>query len=1011
MAGVNEELIIRIVPELDKGAVKSVQDQLNAISPKVPIGSAGGGAGGSVVADLKAQQAEMKKVFDGIQQRLIQEDILFRTTRIRLQREIEGIRQQGAQGKITNDQMLQGVAKLESEMVSAADNARNAYQGLAEEIGRTASQFKDVEGVLQSLQAVDKELSVRVVPELDKAAIKSVEDQISAIKPKAPIAVPVSVGGVADMKAQQVEMKKVFDGIQQRLIQEDILLRTTRMRIQREIELTRQQAAQGKITNEQMIQSIAMFEAEAVDAANNARIAYDGLNEELGYTASQFQDVDGVLKQTNRVQTKLLVNTGHLDTGFVTMATSLDKITSQTKNSSLAFMNFGRIIQDAPFGLIGIANNIDPMLNSFSALSNEIDVTTGRMRGFGGAMKALGSQLFGPAGLIFLLGSALPSALLVLQSRQREASKEADFLADALKRVADEFGRLSATAASKRGLSQINSELEVTTRTLDIVSQELSKLEDQINQEAQIAVSDQLVQSLKDYKKELEDQNKELLFRLRTEKLSLESNKENLEGERQNIQAQEVINRLKEQGRVAASLSLEEQYKRRKELTDLEIESLRITDKAQAELLSKQEELRWRMVDLIKDTTIIQTAEGRHLFQALRDEFFSLEKETISSTSGFIDRTLKQQALLSIAYQNNLYLAEDENLTYEQRQKYFDTAINQKRNELELQRQSLQEQLKLTTDEQAQIGIEVQLINLGQESVELNRQAAQFAQKRADAVFQEWLTRQQNISAMEEEIRIMEQRSLDEVLPIDDDTDNLSLRLDLARDEIDRETNYRIEQAIRAGDRIMALDIEKNAFLQAKYQEYLNARYSEEEAMARAIAERNKEFANAEKDVRMEAATEIFQATGELASAAATAIFGDSKGVAIAQVVIDTAMGIQKIWAQSGINPVVGALASAALAAKGITAISKIRQAKPGSGNVSSDSGTPFVREAMYQGVGPNTGQLISTNADQSAAMASPNQMGSREGVTIQANVDRRGLAIAVREGEQEIRTEQFAYV
>jgi len=43
--------------------------------------------------------------------------------------------------------------------------------------------------------------------------------------------------------------------------------------------------------------------------------------------------------------------------------------------------------------------------------------------------------------------------------------------------------------------------------------------------------------------------------------------------------------------------------------------------------------------------------------------------------------------------------------------------------------------------------------------------------------------------------------------------------------------------------------------------------------------------------------------------------------------------------------------------------------------------------------------------------MASPNQMGSREGVTIQANVDRRGLAIAVREGEQEIRTEQFAYV
>jgi hypothetical protein len=866
------------------------------------------------------------------------------------------------------------------------------------------------------MAGVNEELIIRIVPELDKGAVKSVQDQLNAIKPNVAIGGKGGGGGggggaTADMKAQQVEMKKVFDGIQQRLIQEDILLRTTRMRIQREIELTRQQAAQGKITNEQMIQSVAMFEAEAVDAANNARIAYDALNQEIGITASQFQDVDGVLKQTNRVQSKLLVNTGHLDSGFVTMATSLDKITSQTKNSSLAFMNFGRIIQDAPFGLIGIANNIDPMLVSFQNLSNEIDVTTGKMRGFGGAMKALGSQLFGPAGLIFLLGSALPSALLVLQEYQRKASKESDALAEAIKRVADEFGRLAGQAAKGKGISQVNAELDTTVKTLDAVRNEQKRINLEIEEQASIqartlasgqdyaAVRNELVKSARE-EKAVELEQLDIAIK------SLEANEKNLNNAKIEITAEGVIGRLQRENGIAASLSLEEQYKRRKELTDLEIESLRITDKAQAELLSKQEELRWRMVDLIKDTTIIQTAEGRQLFQALRDEFFSLEKETISSTSGFIDRTLKQQALLSIAYQNNLYLAEDENLTYEQRQKYFDTAINQKRNELELQRQSLQEQLKLTTDEQAQIGIEVQLINLGQESVELNRQAAQFAQKRADAIFQEWLTRQQNILAMEEEIRIMEQRSLDEVLPIDDNTDNLSLRLDLARDEIDRETNYRIEQAIRAGDRIMALDIEKNAFLQAKYQEYLNARYSEEEAMAMAIAERNKEFANAEKDMRKEAFNDIFQAAGELASAALTAIFGDSKGVAIAQVVIDTAMGIQKIWAQSGMNPIVGGLLTAALAAKGITAISKIRNTEVGDSGSSGPQrgGNILVSQVTERGT-----QAQGMGAISSAANAAPPQQDGRP-ISVFATVDRRGLALAVRDGERSIRTQQYDF-
>jgi hypothetical protein len=594
---------------------------------------------------------------------------------------------------------------------------------------------------------------------------------------------------------------------------------------------------------------------------------------------------------------------------------------------------------------------------------------------------------------------------------QRKTAKEAEVLGDAFKKVADEFARLSATAAGERGLKQVTRELDIVNQNVTLVNNEFAKTEEQIQSlviaQAEFALSTgQVAKTEGQIREAFREQNKELFFKLDNTKKTLDAQKEQLETEKSSIEATQFISDLRKQSNIAESLSIKEQIELRKKLTDLEIRTIELTNAAQAEVLRNVEKLKEEIRSIANDPELWGTAQGMKAISALRTEITNVQNGVNKSTSAFIDRTLKQQALLSIAYQNNLYLAEDENLTYEQRQKYFDTAINQKRNELELQRQSLQEQLKLTTDEQAQIGIEVQLINLGQESVELNRQAAQFAQKRADAIFQEWLTRQQNILAMEEEIRIMEQRSLDEVLPIDDNTDNLSLRLDLARDEIDRETNYRIEQAIRVGDRIMALDIEKNAFLQAKYQEYLNARYSEEEAMAMAIAERNKEFANAEKDMRKEAFNDIFQAAGELASAALTAIFGDSKEVAIAQVVIDTAMGIQKIWAQSGMNPIVGGLLTAALAAKGITAISKIRNTEVGDSGSSGPQrgGNILVSQVTERGT-----QAQGMGAISSAANAAPPQQDGRP-ISVFATVDRRGLALAVRDGERSIRTQQYDF-
>lgn len=57
-----------------------------------------------------------------------------------------------------------------------------------------------------------------------------------------------------------------------------------------------------------------------------------------------------------------------------------------------ALTNLGRVAQDAPFGFIGIQNNLNPLLESFQRLKAESGST-------GNALKTLAGSLIGPAGL------------------------------------------------------------------------------------------------------------------------------------------------------------------------------------------------------------------------------------------------------------------------------------------------------------------------------------------------------------------------------------------------------------------------------------------------------------------------------------------------------------------------------------------------------------------------------------------------------------------------------------
>ena len=68
------------------------------------------------------------------------------------------------------------------------------------------------------------------------------------------------------------------------------------------------------------------------------------------------------------------------------------KLNTGTNQAAFALQNLGRVAQDAPFGFIGIQNNLNPLLESFQRLKVETGST-------GGALKALGSSLLGAGGV------------------------------------------------------------------------------------------------------------------------------------------------------------------------------------------------------------------------------------------------------------------------------------------------------------------------------------------------------------------------------------------------------------------------------------------------------------------------------------------------------------------------------------------------------------------------------------------------------------------------------------
>ena len=79
------------------------------------------------------------------------------------------------------------------------------------------------------------------------------------------------------------------------------------------------------------------------------------------------------------------------------LGTAFKKMPNASGQATMALSNLSRVAQDAPYGFMGIANNINPLLESFQRLQSSTGST-------GAALKAMGSVLIGPAGIGLAVG-------------------------------------------------------------------------------------------------------------------------------------------------------------------------------------------------------------------------------------------------------------------------------------------------------------------------------------------------------------------------------------------------------------------------------------------------------------------------------------------------------------------------------------------------------------------------------------------------------------------------------
>lgn len=178
---------------------------------------------------------------------------------------------------------------------------------------------------------------------------------------------------------------------------------------------------------------------------------------------------DNILKGIIQLEAKgVSQTTSAVNASVSKMERGLKKIPNASNQATFALTNLSRVAQDAPYGFIGISNNLNPLLESFQRLR----ATTGSNVS---ALKELGKSLAGAGGIGLALGIASSLAVVFgdrlfgVNKAAKEAKSSADQLRESIKGI---FQNAAKEAAEVGSLIQVlKSETETRERKLAAIKE------------------------------------------------------------------------------------------------------------------------------------------------------------------------------------------------------------------------------------------------------------------------------------------------------------------------------------------------------------------------------------------------------------------------------------------------------------------------------------------------------------------------------------------------------------
>jgi hypothetical protein len=130
------------------------------------------------------------------------------------------------------------------------------------------------------------------------------------------------------------------------------------------------------MSDTQMMVKIGVEASQAISGLNQVTTSTEkltkssfGLGAAFGTLFNKVKEGQNAFFSTGKGLDSFLGSAKKAESALVKLPPALDKVKSSSSSANNVLINTGRIFQDLPFGIIGIANNINPLIESFQRAS------------------------------------------------------------------------------------------------------------------------------------------------------------------------------------------------------------------------------------------------------------------------------------------------------------------------------------------------------------------------------------------------------------------------------------------------------------------------------------------------------------------------------------------------------------------------------------------------------------------------------------------------------------------